>query len=226
VDQQVSAVGTVAASGPRAARATATRELILTAAERLFAEHGVVAVSNRQVGEAAGQGNTAAVGYHFGTKADLVRAIVHRRTEQIERIRERMLADVDDERAGLRDWVACLVGPHAEHLAALGAPTWYARFSAQVMTDPGLREIMVEESLGSPALQRIRDGLARCVAGLPPEVREERAEMSRHVMLHVLAERERALAEGRATHRSSYPEAGSGIVDAVVGIWSAPVTPV
>jgi AcrR family transcriptional regulator len=218
--------GTVAAAGGRAARATATRELILTAAERLFAEHGVVAVSNRQVGEAAGQGNTAAVGYHFGTKADLVRAIVRRRTEQIERIRERMLADIDDGRAGLRDWVACLVGPHAEHLAALGTPTWYARFSAQVMTDPGLREIMVEESLGSPALQRIREGLARCVSGLPPEVREERGEMSRHVMLHVLAERERALAEGRATPRSSYLAAGSGVVDAIVGIWSAPVTPV
>ena len=38
-------------------RASSTREAILTAAERLFAEHGVYAVSNRQVSEAAGQGN-------------------------------------------------------------------------------------------------------------------------------------------------------------------------
>ncbi|MGO4759077.1 TetR family transcriptional regulator, partial [Streptomyces sp. 2MCAF27] len=58
----------------RAEQVSATRELILTAAERLFAERGVYAVSNRQVSEAAGQGNNAAVGYHFGTKADLVRA--------------------------------------------------------------------------------------------------------------------------------------------------------
>src|ERR1700686_2031953 len=56
-------------------RASTTREAILTAAERLFAEHGVYAVSNRQVSEAAGQGNNAAVGYHFGTKADLVCAL-------------------------------------------------------------------------------------------------------------------------------------------------------
>ena len=62
----------------RAERAHATRELILTAAEQLFAEHGVVAVSNRQVSEAAGQGNNTAVGYHFGTKADLVRAIARK----------------------------------------------------------------------------------------------------------------------------------------------------
>lgn len=47
----------------------------MTAAERLYAEHGVFGMSNRQVSEAAGQGNNAAVGYHFGTKTDLVRAI-------------------------------------------------------------------------------------------------------------------------------------------------------
>ena len=51
----------------RSDRASSTQEAILVAAERLFAEHGVFAVSNRQVSEAAGQGNNAAVGYHFGT---------------------------------------------------------------------------------------------------------------------------------------------------------------
>lgn len=61
-----------------------TRERILNAAERLFAEHGVYAVSNRRVSEAAQQGNNAAVGYHFGTKADLVRAIA-RKHEQADR---------------------------------------------------------------------------------------------------------------------------------------------
>ena len=60
----------------RSARRDATRELILTTAERLFAEYGIEVVSNRQISEAAGQGNNAAVNYHFGTKADLVRAIM------------------------------------------------------------------------------------------------------------------------------------------------------
>jgi AcrR family transcriptional regulator len=224
----------VVAAGARAARSTATRELILTAAERLFAEHGVVAVSNRQVGEAAGQGNTAAVGYHFGTKADLVRAIVRRRTGQIERIRAEMLAvltgddpagdAVDDTALGLRDWIACLVRPNVEHLAELGTPTWSARFSAQVMTDPALRVIIIEESLGSPALRRIREGMGRLLSGLPPEVHEERGEMSRLLMLHVLAERERALADGLPTPRASWADAGTGLIDAIVGVWSAPIT--
>lgn len=105
----------------RAERAGATRESILAAAERLFAEHGVFAVSNRQVSEAAGQGNNAAVGYHFGTKTDLVRAIVRKNAEQIERVRLQMLAEIGDS-SNVRDWVACLVRPSAEHLAALGTP--------------------------------------------------------------------------------------------------------
>src|SRR6266496_6693275 len=95
-------------AGSRALRAHATRELIRTAAERLFAEHGVFAVSNRQVSEAAGQGNNAAVGYHFGTKTDLVRAIEQKHRASIERLLEAMVAETHDS-ADLRDWVACLV---------------------------------------------------------------------------------------------------------------------
>ncbi|EUA92998.1 bacterial regulatory s, tetR family protein [Mycobacterium ulcerans str. Harvey] len=42
----------------RGERASSTQEAILVAAERLFAEHGVFAVSNRQVSEAAGRATT------------------------------------------------------------------------------------------------------------------------------------------------------------------------
>ncbi|MCC5579504.1 TetR family transcriptional regulator [Microtetraspora sp. AC03309] len=208
----------------RAERVSATREQILTAAERLFAEHGVFAVSNRQVSEAAGQGNNAAVGYHFGTKADLVRAIVRKHAEHMERIRRRMLAEVGDS-AELRDWVACLVHPITEHLAALGNPTWFARFGAQVMTDPALRAIMIDEALTSPTLLQILDGLSRCLPELPVEVRAERGDMTRQLMMHVCADRERALADGGPTPRSSWHSAGTGLVDAIVGLWAAPVTP-
>src|SRR6201990_3466950 len=99
----------------RADRASSTQEAILKAAERLYAEHGVFAVSNRQVSEAAGQGNNAAVGYHFGTKTDLVRAIEQKHRASIERLLERMVTATADS-ADLRDWVGCLVCPLTEHL--------------------------------------------------------------------------------------------------------------
>ncbi|WP_371673510.1 TetR/AcrR family transcriptional regulator [Streptomyces sp. NBC_00289] len=207
----------------RAEQASATRELILTAAERLFAERGVYAVSNRQVSEAAGQGNNAAVGYHFGTKADLVRAIVRKHATRIEEIRARLVAGVGDS-TDVRDWVDCLVRPVPEHLAALGGPTWYARFCAQVMTDPALHRIMTEESLTSPSLRRIIDGLDRCLPELPPEVRAERGELVRHLIVHMPAERERALAGDTPTAHRTWRDAAAGLADAVLGMWTAPVT--
>lgn len=208
----------------RTGRNAPTRERILAAAERLFAEHGVHEVSNRQVAEAAGQGNTAVVGYHFGTKTDLVRAIVRRHGDAIERAREEMVdrvAGSDD----LRDWLECLVRPTFDHLASLGTPTWYARFGAQVMTDPALREILVDEHLDSAVLLRILDGLHACLPALPPAVFRERGDIARHLLVDVPAERERALAEGAPTARVTWADAATGLVDVLVGVWLAPVTP-
>jgi AcrR family transcriptional regulator len=207
----------------RPERASGTRELILTTAEQLFAEHGVFAVSNRQISEAAGQGNNTAVGYHFGTKQDLVRAIVRKHAEAHEELRLDLLDGLGDE-PDLRDWVGCLVRPSTDHLAQLGNPTWYARFSAQAMTDPGLREIVTEESLASAAMQQVLDGLKRTLPDLPLEVRQERGQMARHLIVHMCAEFERALTEDAPRPRATWHEMTSGLIDAIVGLWLAPVT--
>ena len=209
----------------RTERANGTREAILTAAEKLFAEHGVYAVSNRQVSEAAGQGNNAAVGYHFGTKTDLVREIEQRHRVPIERLREQMVAEAG-ESAELRDWVGCLVRPLTEHLAELGNPSWYARFAAQAMADPAYHKIVVKDALSSPSLVQVIDRINRCLPDLPREVHTERNMMARNLLMHTCAEWERALAEGGSSPRSSWQAAAVGLIDAVVGLWLAPVTPI
>lgn len=206
-------------------RARNTRDAILITAERLFAERGVWAVSNRQISEAAGQGNNAAVGYHFGNKHDLIRAILRRHTDAIETIRQEMIDAVDD-RDDVRPWAECLVLPQARHLAATAGPSWFARFAAQLMTDPGLRPMIVEESLNSPVLREILINLGKTLKPLPAAVRVERADMTRQLMVHMFAERERAVAEGEQPARSSWEAAATGIVDGLVGVWTAPVTSV
>mgnify|MGYP000550062024 CR=1 FL=1 len=207
----------------RAERSDGTREAILTAAEKLFAEHGVFAVSNRQVSEAAGQGNNAAVGYHFGTKTDLIRAIVRRHNEQVERICQDML-DRAAKPASLRDWVDCLVRPLAQHLTELGSPTTYARFSAQLMPDPSHRDLVSEESLGSSSVLRIIEGLNRELPDMPEGVRVERNAMARQLIVHMFAERERALADSAPTPHPSWAAMATSLVDAITGLMLAPIT--
>ncbi|MDA0563617.1 TetR family transcriptional regulator [Streptomonospora sp. S1-112] len=208
----------------RLRRAAATREHILDTAERLFAERGVVAVSNRQISEAAGQGNTAAVGYHFGTKADLVRAIARRHADDIERRRKLLLARTDPA-AGVREWVACLVRPVTEHLGSLGVPSWYARFGAQLATDPALRGILTDQALTTPSLREVVDRLNRRLPDLPLEVHAERAEMAGQLLVHMCAERERALARGAPTAKPDWHGTATGLIDAITAIWHAEVTP-
>src|ERR1700744_3412157 len=156
------------------------------------------AVSSRRVSEAAGQGNNAAVGYHFGTKADLVRAIEHKHRGPVEQLREEMVGELvaSGGSTDLRDWVACLVQPLTDHLTALGNPTWYARFAAQVMTDPAYHNIVVRDGLSSEPLVQVIEGMNNCLPDLPTEVRAERNIMARNLLMHSCADRERAMAQG------------------------------
>ncbi|WP_329051936.1 TetR family transcriptional regulator [Amycolatopsis sp. NBC_01488] len=59
-----------------------TRSQLLDAAEQLFAEHGFRGASVRAITELAGA-NLAAIGYHFGSKAELLAAVVRRVVEPI-----------------------------------------------------------------------------------------------------------------------------------------------
>ena len=59
-----------------------TRTQILDAAERLFADRGYRGTSIRAITDLAGA-NLAAVGYHFGSKAELLAAVVRRVVEPI-----------------------------------------------------------------------------------------------------------------------------------------------
>ncbi|KHL05272.1 TetR/AcrR family transcriptional regulator, partial [Sinomonas humi] len=189
-------------------------------------EQGVVAVSNRQISEAAGQGNNTAVGYHFGTKADLLTAIVRRHQDDIERRRESLVAAAAGSE-DVRAWVDCLVRPTAEHLASLGLPTWWARLSAQLVADPMFRHLLADETLRSESLRAAIEALDRCRPELPAPVREQRDMMTRQLITYGYAEREQALAaRSPGLERHTWETFTVGLIDAITGLWLAPWTPI
>ena len=199
-----------------------TRELILDTAERLFAEQGIAATSNRRIAEAAGQGNNWVAGYHFGSKNDLVRAITRRFTTEVERSRVRMLSGLDDS-PGLRDLLACLVLPWTERFAALGPRSYFARMCAQAMNDPGLRPIVKEEATQSDSLWQAMNALDKYFPSRADLTTELRSDLMQHLIVFVCAEREGALAAGRPTVRPTWADEAAGLIDALQGIITAPV---
>ena len=137
---------------PSAASPDATSERILDIAERLLAEHGVTGTSVRMITDKANV-NVAAVNYHFGTKEQLVRAVIARRLSGIEAARTEAF-DALDARTAREGRVATVV----EIVEALIAPImaqaleqhsgwpYFIRFISRLAWEPGAEALAPPES--------------------------------------------------------------------------------
>lgn len=76
---------------------TDTKTRLLDHAEKMFADDGVFAVTNRQITEAAGQKNESALNYHFGTRNELLAALLERRGRDLDDMRSELLAELSDK---------------------------------------------------------------------------------------------------------------------------------
>lgn len=81
-----------------------TKERILSAAERLFAERGFAETSLREVTSRADV-NLAAVNYHFGSKSNLVNEVFRRRLDDLSARRITALKAAEVNHAGSLDSV-------------------------------------------------------------------------------------------------------------------------
>ncbi|GAA3954702.1 TetR/AcrR family transcriptional regulator [Gordonia caeni] len=210
-------------SGEPGVQATQTRQLLLAAAEDLFAEHGVTAVSNRQICEAAGQGNNYAVGYHFGSREGLLQALLKTHNEPIERIRQRLVDDLGYI-TQLRDWLRCLVQPQLEYIGTATRRTHFAALCTQLAVDPANTALLYQEASRSPSLLRILDGLYQALPPLPQEAITVRNLMTQNILISTFADFERSRNEADALDMRSWQMFSEAMVDGLLGLWLAPAT--
>ncbi|MEP7301454.1 MAG: TetR/AcrR family transcriptional regulator [Caldimonas sp.] len=113
------------------------RTRIVDAAERAFAEHGYHAVSLRTVMTLA-QVNVAAAHYYFGSRENLLQAVLERRAQQINAARkERLLRCIDrnGESASVEKILEAYIGPALEICS--DPKGWlFVRVSALASVDP------------------------------------------------------------------------------------------
>jgi AcrR family transcriptional regulator len=107
--------------------ATDTKQALLDAAERLFAERGFAATSMRDIAARA-KANLAAANYHFGGKRGLMEAVLERRVTPLNRSRLEALDGVEAargrSRVALEALLEAFIGPAlrmAEHIPGGGA---------------------------------------------------------------------------------------------------------
>ncbi|MGE0796774.1 MAG: TetR/AcrR family transcriptional regulator [Lautropia sp.] len=202
-----------------------TRQRLILAAERAFAEQGIDGVSLREINRAAGQRNASALHYHFGTRDALLRAIFEHRMAGINRRRLQLLGE--SERSGratdLRALVEVIVAPLAEQLGADGGASHYVRFLAQVHGHPEMEPSAVNGGEHESGLRRARRLIRLALGGLPDEIVKERMRAMTGQILQGLADLERMLAS--RSRAADVALRVSNLVDVVAAGLSAPVSP-
>ena len=207
-------------SSPWPERSSTSEHLLLTA-ERLFAEQGFAAVSLRQIATAAGQRNPAVVQYHFGSKEQLIRAIIEFRVASINERRLQLLAggkrrDKDE----LRRIMRAIVVP----LHELAAGTHYVRFLANLSSTPSALVDAFDAIDATSGLSgRLVDAALHDALGKQPEaIRNVRTSMVLRLILGTLAVRHENAAHGLEDGLSDQLFIDN-LVEAAVGLLSAPV---
>lgn len=196
---------------------------LVAAAERLFAERGIEAVSLRDVSAAAGQRNHSAAQYHFGDRAGLVAAVYDARMSVVNEHRARLLDELDaagrlTAEAGPSGPVEAIVLP----LAALVTTTdgWYARFLARVRWDTFAEEVVSGLPVAAP-LRRATRSLSTALRPLPVEVRRSRLDQLGTLTVGTLAGWE--WARHRGARRLSAEVLGAELVVTALAVVGAPV---
>ena len=177
--------------------ASDTREQLLDAAARAFAQHGVYNASLIDITRTAGQRNRGAIHYHFGSRDGVLCAVIDRHTEFLAR-RERELLEAairapDDDVAAV---VEAIVRPAVE-LAESG---WRGRCCLLIIAelageDPVHYSPELEAVLARTGGNEVYELLGHRMAALSPAVQVERFSLITAFILRAVADRARILGQ-------------------------------
>ena len=146
-----------------------TKDRILGAAEELFAQHGFVGTSLRQVTSRADV-NIAAVNYHFGSKENLINEVFRRRMDEMSRQRLGQLEQASKDRPGeLEAVLAAFVEPALAVARDRQGGAAFIRVIARAYAEKndGLRQFLSEQY--GHVLREFARAIAQCVPGLEKE---------------------------------------------------------
>jgi len=172
-----------------AAPVSDTKELLLDAAEQLFARDGIHGARIREINELAGQRNPSALHYHFGSRTGLVEAIMLRHQSEIDKVIERQLNELEaDGEPSVRDLVLTVVDQMTARLKTQSGRNW-ARLIPQIL--PALSDNLRRGVFHpiTPQSHRILNLLKSRMADLPQAVQRERLVDYGIILTALIAER-------------------------------------
>jgi AcrR family transcriptional regulator len=202
---------------------TSTREMLLDAAARLFAERGIDNVSIAEIVRTAGQRNTSAVNYHFGSRDEVLRAVLARHVPVIAERRRQLLEEAQGRPdTDVRSAAEAIVRPLTEFAQRGWRERAYLQIGSELTgaldrASPAIRELMAQ-TVGQEAWKVLR---RRC-----PKARTDLWRLRQEICIvfvgRAAADRARLLDEGGRRGVLSDDRFVDNLVDMVVGAMTAP----
>ena len=147
-----------------------TRLALMRAAEQLFAQQGVDRVSLREIAIAAGQRNVSAATYHFGSKRELIEAILERHSVPVQDTWGPALAADTEHKLGLHELIELLVRPMVAKIDDPDGGRCYLELSAELVASRSF-PMMGMRVASTPGTQEMARRIAEHGAEVPPMVR-------------------------------------------------------
>jgi AcrR family transcriptional regulator len=207
--------------------ASKTREKLIDAAARAFAEDGVFSASLVDITRKAGQRNRGALHYHFGSREAVLCAVLERHVDFLARREGELLASAMRTPDGdVPSVVEAIVRPAAE-LAESG---WRGRSFLLIVAelaqeDPASLGREVNEMLARTGGHEVYAVLTSRMADLSPDVVLERCALATSFILRAVADRARATGRRRPGRPQLEQEAFvQNLIAMVAAGMSAPLT--
>jgi len=196
-----------------------TKVKLIRAAERLFAENGLGAVSVRDITRAAGARNESALHYHFGSKEALIRAVFADRIKDIDGKRLTLLAALDREGASgdITRLMEATMAPMFEACLDEGGRL-YATFLMQIAADPRFDVDRLMEDLAPDGVREVQQRLRAELPQMPEQTLITRLRRLPAISISLMADHAREVAGGTApSHEWAIAEAGASLAAYLTG---------
>jgi len=203
-----------------------TRRQLILAAEKLFAESGIDGVSLRQINIEAGQKNSSAAHYHFGSKDSLILSIYQHRMAHVNERRLITLEKMQSDRKenSVRDLVGAIVNPIVAEIDADESGRNYIRFMAQAIGHPQLDLVELWRQEHSGGLARALELLRHALPDVPDPLFGQRFGLAFEQIVHSLADREKLRSSPQNTFEVDAPLFVSNLIDCIAGAMAAPIS--
>ncbi len=160
---------------------------LILVAEKMIAEKGLNAISEREIAREAGQKNNSAVQYHFGSRAGLISAILDLRMIPLNARRHEMLVAIKPDQAEcVEALVAALVMPYVHHLIEHPDEGYYVSLVTQ-LAQSGQHDQLLFNGPRSSSLQLMSQMIRGCLTELNQGAFHARMHFAGTQLIHTVA---------------------------------------